>query len=109
MQTLMPVIDYLHNVTAVTLLVSCGAMRLLTQGSYPSSKPACLFVESSVRSLSLMAACLLTGFLAAGTARLCSGMTGEAIAALVLAAPVCAAVFFWFRAVLTLRRMKTEK
>jgi hypothetical protein len=109
MHSLMPVIDYLHNLTAVAFIIGCGALRLLTQGTQSASRPMRLFLASAARGLSLMATCSLTGFLAAGAVRVSSGMTTEVMEGLVLLLPVCAGLFFWFSAGRIMRRLKVEK
>jgi hypothetical protein len=109
MHAVMPIINYLHDITAVAFIVSCGAMLLLVQGCQPPSKQRLLFLVSAARSLSLMAICSLIISLAAGTVRVFSGITEETIEGLVLLPPVCAGLFFWFRAGRMMRRIKAKK
>ncbi len=96
MHTVMPVIDYLHDLAAAAFAMGCGAMWMMLQCYSLSSGPETdRFFVHAARSLSIMAACSLTGFIAAGIVRVFYGTRPEVIEGLVLLLPVWAGLLVW--------------
>jgi hypothetical protein len=107
MHTIMPVIDYILELAAATLAVSCGTMWM-TLKCYPfSSGPEMdLFIVNVAGGQSFVAACSLVGFVATGVVRVSFGMRPEAAEVLTLLLPACAGLFIWFGLRRMMRKLK---